>query len=143
MTIHVKLDNGAYLPTRAHALDAGYDLRTPVDFSIPPADEDGAGIAVIDTGVHMAIPEGYFGELKSKSGLNVRGSLFGTGLIDAGYTGSIQVKLYNLGPYWHHFRRGDKIIQIVIQPFVAPELVEVESLPETERGENGFGSTGR
>lgn len=88
----VKLDPGAYMPERAHEQDAGYDLRTPVRAVIHPE-----GSVVIDTGVHVQIPDGYVGFLKSKSGLNVRLDLTGEGVIDAGYTGSITVKLYNHG----------------------------------------------
>lgn len=137
--IKVKLDDGAFAPESAHETDAGYDLRTPTDCFIP---ENGFGI--IDTGVHMAIPKGYVGFLKSKSGLNVRNHLTGEGVIDSGYTGSIVVKLYHHANYGgKQFRRGDKIIQIVLLPIYKPEIELVDELEETERGDGGFGSTGR
>lgn len=136
--IMVQLDDDAYLPERAHELDAGYDLRTPVEITVPAHDS-----AVIDTGVHMLIPAGYVGFLKSKSGLNVLHDLTGTGTIDAGYTGSIRVKLYNHGNSSHKFEVGDKIIQIVLLPIYTPKIQVIDVLPETDRGENGFGSTGR
>lgn len=139
MKIKVKLDEGAFAPESAHVEDAGYDLRTPNDVYIP-----GGGFAIIDTGVHMEIPKGYVGFLKSKSGLNVRDHLTGEGVIDAGYTGSIVVKLYrhaNTGS--KVFQRGDKIIQIVLLPIIKPDIEIVDSLEDTERGDNGFGSTGR
>lgn len=142
MTISIKLDPGAYMPKRAYELDAGYDLRTPVDFILPPATDMGDGWKTIDTGVHMEIPPGYAGFIKSKSGLNVRECITSDGLIDSGYVGSIHVKLYNHGSTWRHFKRGDKISQIVIVPIITPELELVDELPETERGSNGFGSTG-
>ena len=88
----IKLDPGAYMPERAHEQDAGYDLRTPVRAVVHPNDS-----VVIDTSVHVQIPVGYAGFLKSKSGLNVRLDLTGEGLIDSGYTGSIVVTLYNHG----------------------------------------------
>lgn len=139
MKIKVKLDKGAFAPESAHEDDAGYDLRTPTDCFIPEG-----GFCIIDTGVHMAIPKGYVGFLKSKSGLNVRDHLTGEGVIDSGYTGSIVCKLYNNAPYYgKQFRRGDKIIQIVLLPIIKPEIELVESLEETERGDGGFGSTGR
>jgi dUTP pyrophosphatase len=138
MEIKVQLDKGAYMPERAHKLDAGYDLRTPKRLVAYPRDS-----ILVDTGVHMEIPQGYVGFLKSKSGLNVINDLTGTGTIDAGYTGSITVKLYNHGGKMHTFRPGDKLIQIVIVPIITPKLVEVDELDETERGDNGFGSTGR
>ena len=141
--IKVLLDEKAFMPERAHDLDAGYDLRTPYNFSIAPADDMGDGWKVIDTGVHIAIPEGYVGFIKSKSGLNIVRGLTSDGTIDAGYTGSIRVKLYNHTGQWAKFERGDKISQLVILPIITPELVEVEELEQTERGEDGFGSTGR
>ena len=134
----VVIDDGAYLPKRAHDLDAGYDLRTPSRVVLRQHES-----AVIDTGVHVEIPAGYVGFLKSKSGLNVKHNITGTGTIDAGYTGSIKVKLYNHGYIDHVFEKGDKIIQLVILPIITPDLEEVESLDETERGSNGFGSTGK
>lgn len=134
----VKLDAGAYMPESAHGADAGYDLRTPTAFTLWPFESK-----VIDTGVHILIPEGYAGVLKSKSGLNVNHSIWGTGLIDANYTGSIKVKLTMEDGEPKEFKAGDKIIQIVIIPVAKPELELVDVLPQTERGSNGFGSTGR
>ena len=97
---------------------------------------------MIDTGVHMFIPEGHVGFLKSKSGLNIKHNIVGEGVVDAGYTGSIRVKLYNFGKEPHSFERGNKIIQIVILPVYLPWLERVYEIPETDRGDNGFGSTG-
>lgn len=134
----IKLDNGAKAPTRAHELDAGYDLYARC-FECVPA----GGSALFDTGVHMEIPKGYVGFLKSKSGLNVKSGLLGEGVIDAGYTGSIVVKLYNHDTVDHYFYPGDKISQIVLLPIFTPDLEIVDELTETERGENGFGSTGK
>lgn len=139
--INVMLDEGAIMPTRAHAEDAGLDLYTPEDFALLSF-----GVIdnyTVDTGVHMEIPEGYVGMLKSKSGLNVNRGVITEGVIDAGYTGSIKVKLYNLGKDIQYFRRGDKIAQLVILPIVTPALKLVDKFAETERGDNGFGSTGR
>lgn len=136
--IRVVLDDGAFLPERAHLADAGYDLRTPVDFTIS-SDYS----VTIDTGVHIQIPEGYVGFLKSKSGLNVRCGITGEGVIDSGYTGSIRVKLYCHADHPTHFKRGDKIIQLILLPIYTPELVVVHDLEATDRGDNGFGSTGR
>ena len=137
-SIKVVLDKGAYMPVRAHEADAGYDLRTPSAFTIRPHDS-----TVIDTGVHVQIPAGYVGFLKSKSGLNVKDSIVGEGVVDAGYTGSIRVKLYNNGTRQRFFCKGDKIIQLVLLPIFTPDLEQVDDLEETERGDAGFGSTGR
>lgn len=135
----IKLDKGAYMPTRGHDTDAGLDLRTPVAFTIKAG-----GSATIDTGTHVFIERGYKGELMSKSGLNVKKGIISTGLIDAGYTGSIVAKLYNLGKKKVKFNAGDKITQLVISPVYIPhELQVVDEFEQTERGDNGFGSTGR
>lgn len=140
----IKLDEKAFMPVRAHEDDAGLDLRAPYPFVIGGCTPiGGPGKATIDTGVHVEIPKGCFGLLTSKSGLNVNGNIIGTGTIDEGYTGSIRVKLYNLGPDEYHFDEGDKIIQLVILPILTPDLELVEELDETERGGDGFGSTGR
>ena len=138
MILKVKLDEGAFAPESAHKADAGYDLRTPTDFIIRNEES-----VIINTGVHVAIPEGYVGFLKSKSGLNVKHNLTGEGVIDSGYTGSIVVKLYNNGSGIKCFDRGDKIIQLVLLPIIKPDIKIVDSLEDTECGDNGFGSTGR
>lgn len=134
----VKLDGGAILPRRAHAADAGFDLYSPVANMIPAR-----GSAIIDTGVHVAIPNGYAGLIVSKSGLNVNHGIVSDGLIDSGYTGSILVKLYNLTDTSYLITAGDKISQIVFIPIAQPELCVVDTLNDTERGAGGFGSTGR
>ena len=139
MIVKVKLDSGAYMPIRAHDDDAGWDICAKSPFTVPAG-----GSGVHDTGVHMAIPTGYCGLLVSKSGLNVKNSLTGTGLIDAGYTGSIVVKLYNGDKGRdHEFRAGEKIIQIIILPVPKVELELVSELDDTERGDKGFGSSGK
>lgn len=138
----VVLDKGAFMPERAYELDAGYDIRTPIDFTIPPASDMGDGWIRIDSGVHVQIPRGYAGFIKSKSGLNIR-CITTEGVIDSGYTGSIGVILFNHGSEWKHFDRGDKICQLVLLSITTPELELVEALEETERGDSGFGSTGR
>ena len=136
----IMLDEGAYEPVRGHAYEAGMDLRTPVRVVVPKN-----GYAVIDTGVHVEIPRGMFGKLESKSGLNVNHSVVSLGgVIDSGYTGSIKVKLYNLSGMDYVFERGDKIVQMIIQPCVIPTNIKVvDHLSETDRGSDGFGSTGK
>lgn len=137
-TMNVMLDEGAFIPEFAHKTDAGADLRSPVDVVIPAR-----GSAVIDTGIHVEIPEGFTGFLKSKSGLNVKHNLIGEGVIDSGYQGSIRVKLYNMGNGDYSIKKGDKIIQLVILPCVNCGFTQVDKFAETERGYGGFGSTGR
>ena len=139
--MNVMLDEGAIMPTRAHSADAGLDLYTPEDFVLLSL--GGIDSQTVDTGVHIEIPTGYVGMIKSKSGLNVNRGVATEGVIDAGYTGSIKVKVYNLSGDIQHFRRGDKIAQLVILPIVTPALNLMDKFAETERGDNGFGSTGR
>jgi dUTP pyrophosphatase len=134
----VKLDNGAYMPTRAHDSDAGLDIYAR-EMKVVPA----RGSAVFDTGVHIELPKGTVGMLKSKSGLNVKHGLTSEGVIDVGYTGSICVKLYNNSNIDYMVLNGDKISQLVIMPILTPTLELVEEFEATERGNNGFGSSGR
>lgn len=152
----IMLDQGAKV-SRAHPWDAGLDLHTPVDCTVPAATmkilfdayelhwktKIEVGSVTIDTGVHVEIPEGFTGFIKSKSGLNVKHGLTAEGVIDSHYTGSIVVKLYNHTSEPHLFHAGDKIAQLVILPCLLPELELVDHLEDTDRGDKGFGSTGR
>jgi dUTP pyrophosphatase len=151
----IMLDPGAKKPTRAHPYDAGLDLYAPKKVTIWGSKMTGTSYEgcvqgrvhiaceTIDTGVHVQIPEGYVGLIKSKSGLNVNHGLTAEGVIDAHYTGSIKVKLYNHTDREYTFKAGDKIAQLVIVPCLLPKLELVDSLEETDRGYNGFGSTGK
>lgn len=133
------LEDGAFAPERAHATDAGLDLRCRDTQYVYPGDS-----IVFDTGVHIELPQSCWAKVESKSGLNVNfGIVSCGGVIDEGYTGSICVKLYNLGKEGYLFRRGDKIAQLVILPYLAPELEYSTDFKETERGDRGFGSTGK
>lgn len=137
----VYLDNGAYMPTKAHTYDAGYDLKSRDYKIIPPR-----GSATFDTGVHIKLPVGTVGFLKSKSGLNVKHGLLSTGVIDSGYTGSIVVKLYNMGDIEYVVNIGDKITQLVILPICMFELDETNNLEDLKNGDrlnDGFGSSGK
>lgn len=135
----IVLDLLAFMPTRAHEYDAGLDLYSASDdVYIYPGESE-----LFDTGVHVQLPKNTVGFLKSKSGLNVKHGITSEGVIDVGYTGSIIVKLYNHESKPYKVCRGDKISQLVILPCILPELEVVPSLEKTERGENGFGSSGR
>lgn len=139
--IKIMLDPGAKPPKRAHSIDAGLDLFVPENFNTTSVFRNNS--IVIDTGVHVEIPEGYVGLLKSKSGLNIKHGLTGEGVIDAGYTGSIVVKMYNHSSERYTFKPGDKLIQLLIIKCETPEVFLVDSFEKTERGDSGFGSTGR
>lgn len=136
--MNVKLNPGAYAPIRAHRADAGADLRSPVTVTIYPGES-----VTIDTGVCVEIPAGWCGQIWSKSGLNVNHGILSTGMVDAGYTNSIRVKLYNHGHEAYTVNRGDKISQLVISPCMIDEINIVDEITGGDRGANGFGSTGR
>ena len=138
--MNVKLDHLAHMPSRAYQNDAGLDLKTPKRTVIHPGSS-----AIIDTGVHIDIPAGYYGKLESKSGLLFKHSIVCPGgVIDAGYTGSIGVMLENHGGNVYIFERGDKIAQLIIQPCETQTLHLVDDLKsDNGRGDNGFGSSGR
>ena len=136
MKIDYMLDEGAFAPERAHEWDAGFDLRTPHMISIKSG-----SMVKVDTGVHFQFRNAV-GMVKSKSGLNARG-IQCEGVIDAGYTGPVMAVLYNHGERTITFMPGDKITQIVFIELPKIEMNKVDSLHETERGDGGFGSSGR
>lgn len=142
MRLEIKrLDDGLPMPAYAHDGDAGLDLYAAEDVTLQPGAR-----ALVATGIAAAIPEGHAGFVQPRSGLAVRHglSLVNTpGLIDSHYRGEIKAIAINLDPTTPiHIRRGDKIAQLVIQRVERCELVEVDELDETVRGEGGFGSTG-
>lgn len=135
----IKLDPGAYTPERAHSTDAGLDIKTPAEVTVPAH-----GSAVIHTGVHVQLPKGTGGLLVSKSGLNVKHGITSTGLIDEGYTGEILVKLYNHTGENYRFAPGEKVSQLVVFPVTYKDVEIVDELDSgTERGDKGYGSSGR
>ena len=133
----IMLDPGALMPLRSYPNDAGLDLFSREEKIIMPGES-----AVFDTGVHVELPKGTFMKLESKSGLNVKyGIVSHGGVIDQNYRGSIAVKLYNHGDKPYMIRKGQKIIQGIIQPYLSPALELVEELSDSDRGSAGFGST--
>ena len=136
--MYVSLDPGAYIPTRAHATDAGLDLRSPKECVLRAHDS-----VEIRTGVHVELPLNTAGLIVSKSGLMTNHDITSTGLIDEGYSGEIVVKLFNHGDEDYHIREGDKISQLVVIPVTYPTVNIVPHLVNGgERGAAGFGSTG-
>jgi dUTP pyrophosphatase len=137
-----RLDPEASLPSAAHPGDAGLDLRANVDLIV-----DAGERAMVPTGIAVAIPEGYAGLVLPRSGLASREGLTlanAPGLIDAGYRGEIICSVVNLDRTQPvKIVRGDRIAQLVIVPIAAVEPEWVDELPASERGEGGFGSTGR
>jgi dUTP pyrophosphatase len=136
----VQLDPGAKMPVRAHLYDAGLDLFAKENMEevvIPPN-----GSVTIDTGVHLQIPQHFVGLVKSKSGLMVNHKILTDGTVDADYTGSIRVTLFNNGQENYTVKPGQKVAQLVVTPCCLPPLELTDSLEPTARGNNGFGSTG-
>jgi len=136
-----RLDETVPLPSYAHPGDAGADLTTTVDVELKPGER-----ALVPTGISIALPDGHVALVHPRSGLAAR---FGVsivnapGTVDAGYRGEIKVMLINLDPSEPVvLQRGDRIAQLVIQRFEHASFVEVDTLPESVRGEGGYGSTG-
>ncbi|MGD0880654.1 MAG: dUTP diphosphatase [Acidimicrobiales bacterium] len=139
----VRLDPDLPLPGYAHAGDAGADLVARIEVLLEP----GGGRAMVPTGIALSIPHGYAGFVQPRSGLALRHGvtcLNTPGLIDSGYRDELAVLLVNTDPEVpYRVQRGDRIAQLVIQRVESAEFAEVETLPDTERGLGGFGSTGR
>jgi dUTP pyrophosphatase len=138
MYLNVEIDKDCFLPSKAYPTDAGFDLKSPID-CVLKANKN----VIINTGVHIQLPKNYAGLIVSKSGLNVKNNIISTGLIDEGYNGPIIIKLYNLGNEDYIIKRGDKISQIVIIKNDEFIIKEVDKIEGGERGENGFGSSGK
>jgi dUTP pyrophosphatase len=147
--IRVKLDEGAYMPERAHDTDAGAEVFTPRDVTVPQSivrsHVNGAvdvGCAIVHTGVHVELPPTTVGMLKSKSGLNIKHGIISEGVIDEGYDGEIVVKLYNMTHKPMYLPKGSKITQLCVMPVLYPTYKQAEEINAGDRGSNGFGSTG-
>lgn len=136
-----KLDDGIPMPKYAKNGDAGFDLRSTKDVQIAPQ-----GTVMVGTGIAVEIPSGYVGlcfprsGMASKLGVNLANNV---GVVDSGYRGEVKLPLYNAGHDVAEVFRGDRCAQMVVLPYAACELLEVDELTETERGGTGFGSSGR
>jgi len=129
-------------PRRATDRSAGFDLRASLDAPLTIA---AGGRALVPTGIAVALPAGYEAQVRPRSGLAVERGLTllnAPGTVDADYRGEIGVVMVNLGAEPVTIGRGDRIAQLVVQRVPEVELVEADSLPETERGSGGFGHTG-
>jgi dUTP pyrophosphatase len=136
-----KCRGNAILPTYAHEDDAGMDLYAAQDVTIAPGEW-----AQIATGIALQLPRGYEAQVRPRSGLAMRYGvtmLNAPGTIDAGYRGEICVLMINHGREPFHVRTGDRVAQLVIASLITVQLEECSELSSSERGEKGFGSTGR
>jgi dUTP pyrophosphatase len=142
LEVLISMVDGARVPEYATNLSSGVDLCARLDepFTLPPTDR-----ALISTGIHVGIPEGYEAEIRPRSGI---ANKFGVtlvnapGTIDADYRGEVKVLLINLGKEPFTIRDGDRIAQMVFRNVARARFRTVDALPETERGKGGFGSTG-
>ena len=136
-----RLDASLPLPSYAHSGDAGADLLSRVDVTLAPGER-----TLVPTGIAIALPEGYAGFTHPRSGMAARHGITivnAPGTIDAGYRGEILVNLVNLDasePF--EVRRGDRVAQLIVQRVAETDFVEVDSLPDSSRGETGHGASG-
>ena len=138
--ISITAESPDCVPKYASDHAAGMDLRANEPVELAPMQRFAVG-----TGIRVAIPEGYEGQVRPRSGLALRQGLSipnAPGTIDADYRGEVKVILVNLGEEPVLIRKGDRIAQLVICPVVRAELIVADELPDTVRGEGGFGSTG-
>ena len=137
-----RLDSTLPLPRYAKEGDAGADLTSAIDFTLAPGQR-----RLVPTGIAIALPQGFVALVHPRSGLAIKSGVAlvnAPGTIDAGYRGEISCILINLDPKEKvSFKKGDRIAQLVIQRVERAEFIEVSELPSSERGSDGFGSTGR
>lgn len=139
----VKLNHNAVAPTRGSLCAAGYDLSAAIDTNV--------GIAPhctvkIPTGLAIELPNGTFGAIYARSGIATKEGLRPancTGIVDSDYRGEVMVALHNDSDQYRIVEPGERIAQLVVQPYINAEYVESEDLEKTARGSGGFGSTGK
>ena len=136
--VQVKCPKGS-IPQRKTAGAAGYDLISSCSVTIAPGSS-----GLVQTGIHVAIPQGYYGKIEGRSSLGIRHSVVPfQGIIDSDYRGPIIVKLFNLARTKYRVAKGDRVAQLIISPFYGAPMIKVADLSTTERGSGGFGSTGK
>ncbi|EDL28137.1 deoxyuridine 5'-triphosphate nucleotidohydrolase isoform 1 [Mus musculus] len=135
----VRLSEHATAPTRGSARAAGYDLFSAYDYTISPMEK-----AIVKTDIQIAVPSGCYGRVAPRSGLAVKHFIdVGAGVIDEDYRGNVGVVLFNFGKEKFEVKKGDRIAQLICERISYPDLEEVQTLDDTERGSGGFGSTGK
>jgi dUTP pyrophosphatase len=137
-----RLDPGVPLPIYAKGGDAGADIVSAVDITLAPGER-----ALVPTGISIALPDGYVALVHPRSGLAIKHGVTmvnAPGTVDAGYRGELKLILINHDPSESvSFKRGDRVAQLVIQQVERAQFIEVQELPGSGRGTDGFGSTGR
>jgi dUTP pyrophosphatase len=133
-----KLTEHAIIPTRGSKLAAGYDLYSAYEYSIPPR-----GKILAKTDIQIKVPHGTYGRVAPRSGLAWKQHIdIGAGVVDEDYRGNLGVVMFNHSEVEVNIKAGDRIAQLVCEKISYPEIQELETLDDTERGEGGFGSTG-
>ncbi|XP_046897299.1 deoxyuridine 5'-triphosphate nucleotidohydrolase, mitochondrial isoform X1 [Hypomesus transpacificus] len=134
-----KLSEHATTPTRGSTKAAGYDLYSAYDYSIGPMDK-----GIVKTDIQIAVPHGCYGRVAPRSGLAAKHFIdVGAGVVDEDYRGNVGVVLFNFSKETFNVKKGDRVAQLVCERICYPDIVELQTLDETERGSGGFGSTGR
>ena len=138
ITVEMLTEPG-FFPSKAHSTDAGFDLKATVDCALPPFEA-----YPIPVGFKMKLPEGYEAQIRARSGMSIKGLQVANapGTIDSGYEGEVKAIMYNATAIPIVITRGQKIAQMVIQKLPEIELIEGIVTKESERGEDGFGSSG-
>jgi dUTP pyrophosphatase len=133
-----RLVQDATLPTRGSSGAVGYDLYSIDEVVVSPSQR-----ALVGTGVVVILPMNVYGRVAPRSGLAVKhGIQVGAGVVDPDYRGEIKVVIFNQGDRDFVIKKGDRIAQLVLERCETPDVREIESLDETDRGSGGFGSTG-
>ncbi|XP_059362993.1 deoxyuridine 5'-triphosphate nucleotidohydrolase, mitochondrial [Carassius carassius] len=133
-----KLTENATTPSRGSSRAAGFDLYSAYDYTIGPMDK-----ALVKTDIQIAVPHGYYGRVAPRSGLAVKHFIdVGAGVVDEDYRGNLGVVLFNFNKEPFEVKKGERIAQLICERICYPELQELQTLDETERGAGGFGSTG-
>jgi len=133
-----KCHHDARAPFKETNENAGFDLFSLKDYIIPKGET-----IRISTGIAIVLPIGTYGRVASRSSLALKSINVTAGVIDPGYTGVIEIIIHNSSNNNYEVKRHDKIAQLICEKIEFPELEEIDSLPETQRGSKGFGSTGR
>ena len=128
----------AQLPVRSKKESDGYDLHTIEDGNIEPGQTK-----LFDTGLSFTVPEGTYGRIAPRSGLSKKGLLVNAGVIDRDYTGPVKIMLHNLTNETYIVNKKDRIAQLILEKIELSDIKLVDSLVTTDRGEGGFGSTGK
>jgi dUTP pyrophosphatase len=135
--LFTKTHSNAIMPTRKHPGDAGYDLYALVNVNIPTNKT-----IIVPTGITIAVPKGFYAELHPRSSFALKGGYMKVGIIDEGYRGDIGTIVTAL----HEpikIKKGDRIGQIIMKRRIQPTFIEIDELPDSQRGTQGFGSSGR